>query len=59
MDNNSDHEKTDLQRLCDAAAAGEKPDPELVKRVRVRSASHRRKFDHEISLELLREARDE
>jgi 20S proteasome alpha/beta subunit len=59
MDNNPERDKTDMQRLCDAAAAGEKPDRELVKRVRERSALHRRKFDYELSLELLREARDE
>jgi hypothetical protein len=58
MGNNPDRDKTDLQWLFDAAAAGVRPDPELVKRVRERSAAHRRKFDYELSLTLLREARD-
>lgn len=54
-----DREKTDLELVLEAAAQGKKMDPELVKRVRERSASLRRKFDKEISLELLRAARDE
>ena len=54
-----DRDKTDLQALCDAAAEGKNPDPKLVERVRERSASLRRKLDQELSVELLRAARDE
>ncbi len=54
-----DRKKSDLQALLDAAAEGKKPDPDLVKRVREQAAAHRPKFDHEVSLELLRAVRDE
>jgi hypothetical protein len=54
-----DRPKTDLEILCEAAAEGKKPDPEVVKRVRERSATLRRKFDKELSVELLRAAREE
>ena len=54
-----DRKKTDLQILSEAVAEGRKADPEVVKRVRRRSASLRRKFEKEISVELLRSSRDE
>jgi len=54
-----DPEKTDLELVLEAAAEGKKMDPELVKRVRERSAALRQKFDKEISVELLRSVRDE
>ncbi|MCE9606113.1 MAG: hypothetical protein K8U03_14550 [Planctomycetia bacterium] len=54
-----DRDKPDLKAVFDAVAEGKKPDPELVKRIRERSAARRRKFDYEISLELLRAAREE
>jgi hypothetical protein len=54
-----DRKKTDLQILSEAVAEGRKADPEVVKRVRERSASLRRKFEEEISVELLRSSRDE
>jgi hypothetical protein len=54
-----DGKKSDRQILGEALAAGRKPDPEVVKRVRERSASLRKKFDKELSVELIRSARDE
>lgn len=54
-----DGKKTDRQILGEAIAEGRKPDPEVVKRVRERSASLRKKFDKELSVELIRSARDE
>jgi len=54
-----DPEKTDLDLVLEAVAEGKKMDPELVKRVRERSAALRQKFDREISVELLRSVRDE
>ena len=54
-----DRKKTDLELLSEAVAEGRKADPEVVKRVRERSASLRRKHSKELSVELLRSARDE
>jgi hypothetical protein len=54
-----DREKSDLEILCEASAEGKKPDPEVVKRVRERSAALRRKFETEISVEMVRASRDE
>jgi hypothetical protein len=54
-----ERDKTDLELVLEAAAEGKEMDPELVKRVREKSAAHRRKFDYEISLELLRAVREE
>jgi hypothetical protein len=54
-----DRPKSDLEILCEAAAEGKKADPEVVKRVRERSSPLRRKFDKELSVELVRSAREE
>jgi len=54
-----DRKKTDLELLSEAVAEGRKADPEVVKRVRERSAKLRRKFDTELSVELIRSARSE
>ncbi|MGC3967033.1 MAG: hypothetical protein QM775_06570 [Pirellulales bacterium] len=54
-----DGKKTDRQILTEAAAEGRKADPEVVKRVRERSAAVRRKLDKELSVELVRSVRTE
>jgi hypothetical protein len=55
--------KTDLEAVCLALAEKRPVDPEVVKRARERSEQlHResgRKFAQELSVELLREVRDE
>lgn len=53
-----DGKKSDRQILGEALAAGRRPAPEVVNRVRERSASLRKKFDTELSVELIRSARD-
>jgi hypothetical protein len=59
MSTASDRNKTDLEAICRAVAAGKKVDPELAQRVRERSKSLRRKLDHELSVELVRSSRNE
>ena len=54
-----DRRKTDLEVICEANSQGKKVDPEVVKRVRERSEAVRRKYDHELSVELVRSAREE
>jgi hypothetical protein len=59
MSTASDREKSDLELICKAIAEGKKVDPEIAKRVRLRSDAVRRKVDHELSVELVRDSRDE
>jgi hypothetical protein len=54
----------DLESVAVAVAAGKKPDPELVRRVRERArqataAIHEQFGDLDIAVRLIREARDE
>jgi len=59
MSTASGRDKTDLEAICKAIADGKKVDPEIARRVRERSESLRRKFDYELSVDLVRSARDE
>lgn len=59
MSTASDPHKADIEAVCKAVTEGKKLDPEIAKRVRERSEALRRKFDYELSVELVRSARDE
>ena len=50
---------TDLEMICQAIAEGRKVDPEIAKRVRERSDQLRTATRENLSLDLLREAREE
>lgn len=59
MSTASERDKTDLEAICQAIAAGKKVDPDLAKRAQDKSHALRRKLDHELSVELIRAVRDE
>jgi len=50
---------TDLEMICQAIVEGRKVDPEIAKRVRERSEQLRTATRENLSLDLLREAREE
>jgi hypothetical protein len=51
--------QSDLELICQAIAEGRKVDPELARRARARSESLRSPTPENLSLELLREVREE
>ncbi|HEY5314934.1 MAG TPA: hypothetical protein VIK18_20545 [Pirellulales bacterium] len=55
----TDEVKADLEAICAALAQGQRVDAEVVERARQRSAELRRRFDNELSVELIRSIRDE
>ena len=59
MSTAADQSKIDLAAVCQAIAQGKQLDPAIVKRVQDRSSALRRKFDRELSVELIRSVRDE
>ncbi|HEX3654513.1 MAG TPA: hypothetical protein VHV55_01830 [Pirellulales bacterium] len=51
--------KTDLEAVFQALAEKRPLDPEIAKRIHDRAAEVRLKFDHEVSVEVLRSIRNE